>query len=216
VTLRNQADGPVPAIGGWGEGYDEPVYLLTNVADVDEVCAWYRKRARIDTFFSDQKSRGFNLHKSHLSDPPRLARLMMAACLAYIWIIDLGVRALHDQWRSVVHRNKRCETKANASRYHSDRWWSKKCTVVKLDTNTIKPNCFSRALHCAIGVHTRRTAFLQMQRLGSCSLAIADPLRNAKEPIFAYPFGKDNVPQNRHQSIARSPRAWRWSCKRAK
>jgi hypothetical protein len=38
----------------------------------------------IETFFSDQKSRGFNLHKSHVSDPARLARLLIAACLACI------------------------------------------------------------------------------------------------------------------------------------
>lgn len=109
VTLRNQGYGPVHAIAWWGEGYEEPIYLLTNVAGVDEACAWYRKRARIETFFSDQKSRGFNLHKSHLSDPQRLARLMIATCLAYIWIIDLGVRALRDEWRSWIHRSKRCD-----------------------------------------------------------------------------------------------------------
>lgn len=109
VTLRNQGYGPVHAIGWWGEGYDEPIYLLTNLADADAACDWYRKRVRIETFFSDQKSRGFNLHKSHLSDPQRLARLMIAACLAYIWIIDLGVRALQDQWRSLIHRRKRCD-----------------------------------------------------------------------------------------------------------
>jgi len=109
VTLRQQDYGPVHAIGWWGEGYDEPIYLLTNLASVDEACDWYRKRARIETFFSDQKSRGFNLHKSHLSDPQRLARLMIAACLAYIWIIDLGVRALRDEWRSLIHRTTRCD-----------------------------------------------------------------------------------------------------------
>jgi hypothetical protein len=109
VTLRHHDYGPVHAIGWWGEGYDEPIYLLTNFADVDEACGWYRKRARIETFFSDQKSRGFNLHKSHLSDPQRLARLMMAACLAYIWIIDLGARALRDEWRSLIHRTTRCD-----------------------------------------------------------------------------------------------------------
>jgi len=109
VMLRNQGYGPVHAIGWWEEGYDEPIYLLTNLVDADEACEWYRKRARIETFFSDQKSRGFNLHKSHLSDPQRLARLMIAACLAYIWIIDLGVRALQDQWRSLIHRRKRCD-----------------------------------------------------------------------------------------------------------
>ncbi len=109
VTLRQQDYGPVHAIGWWGEGYAEPIYLLTNVAEVDEACDWYRKRARIETFFSDQKSRGFNLHKSHLSDPQRLARLMIAACLAYIWIIDLGVRALRDECRSLLHRATRCD-----------------------------------------------------------------------------------------------------------
>ena len=39
------------------------------------------------SYFSDQKSRGFHLHKSHISDPQRLSRLLIAACLAYIWIV---------------------------------------------------------------------------------------------------------------------------------
>lgn len=109
VTLRNQGYGPVHAIAWWGEGYDEPIYLLTNLEGVDEACDWYRKRARIETFFSDQKSRGFHLDKSHLSDPQRVSRLLIAACLAYIWIIDLGMRALRDEWRSLIHRTKRCD-----------------------------------------------------------------------------------------------------------
>jgi len=45
------------------------------------------KRFRIATFFSDQKSRGFHMHKSHLSAVQRLSRLFIAACLAYIWIV---------------------------------------------------------------------------------------------------------------------------------
>jgi len=53
----------------------------------------YGKRFHIETFFSDEKSRGFNLHKSHLSDPARLSRLMIGACLAYYWIIYLGCLA---------------------------------------------------------------------------------------------------------------------------
>lgn len=109
VTLRNQGYGPVHAIGWWGDGYDEPIYLLTNLEAVDEACEWYRQRARIETFFSDQKSRGFQIHKSHLSDPHRLSRLMIAACLAYIWIIYLGVLALRDEWRKLIHRLKRCD-----------------------------------------------------------------------------------------------------------
>lgn len=109
VTLRQSAAGVVHAIGWWEEGYAEPIYLLTNLTSVAEACACYRKRARIETFFSDQKSRGFNLHKSHLANPQRLARLLIAACLAYIWIIDLGVRAVYHEWRHWIHRTKRCD-----------------------------------------------------------------------------------------------------------
>jgi len=43
----------------------------------------------IETFFSDQKSRGFHPYQSHLADPQRLSRLLIAAYLAYIWIIYL-------------------------------------------------------------------------------------------------------------------------------
>lgn len=37
----------------------------------DQACYFYKKRFRIETFFSDEKSRGFYLHKSHLADPQR-------------------------------------------------------------------------------------------------------------------------------------------------
>jgi hypothetical protein len=109
VTLRQHTYGPVHAIAWWDKDYAEPIYLLTNMALEQEACHWYRKRFRIETFFSDQKSRGFHLHKSHISEPERLTRLMMAACLAYIWMIYLGVLALHDEWRKFVHRTDRCD-----------------------------------------------------------------------------------------------------------
>ena len=74
-----------------------------------EACYWYKKRFRIETFFSDQKSRGFNLHKSHLSDHKRIFRLMFAACLAYIWIVFLGALAMQDGLNKIIHRPDRCD-----------------------------------------------------------------------------------------------------------
>lgn len=109
VHFTGQAYGPVQVILWWEKGYQEPIYLVTNIANVDQACAWYRKRFRIETFFSDQKSRGFHLHQSHLSDPQRLSRLMMAACLAYIWIIYLGCIALAEGWLGLIHRTNRCD-----------------------------------------------------------------------------------------------------------
>ncbi len=84
VVFGREAYGPVLVIAWWQEGYADPLYLVTNMDCVDEACYWYGYRFRIETFFSDQKSRGFNLHKSHLSDPQRLARFLIASCLAYI------------------------------------------------------------------------------------------------------------------------------------
>ena len=82
---------------------------MSHVASAEEACRLYGKRFRIETFFSDQKSRGFQLHKSHLSDPRRLSRLLIAACLAYIWIVYLGALCTQDGWINIIHRGDRCD-----------------------------------------------------------------------------------------------------------
>src|SRR5713101_825732 len=87
--LTRDAYGPVMLLCCWAKGYQEPLYLVSNMASAEEACRYYQKRFRIETFFSDQKSRGFHIQKSHISDPQRLSRLLIAACLAYIWIVYL-------------------------------------------------------------------------------------------------------------------------------
>ena len=109
VSFTRQRYGPVLAVAWWRKDYQEPLYLVSNLALMEEVCHWYKKRFRIETFFSDQKSRGFHLHKSHLSDPKRLAKLMIAACLAYIWIVYLGVHAIQKNYLPFIHRTDRCD-----------------------------------------------------------------------------------------------------------
>jgi Transposase DDE domain len=109
VRVTAAAYGPIMLLCCWATGYKDPLYLLTNMASADEACRMYAKRFRIETFFSDQKRRGFHLHKSHLADPTRLSRMLMAACLAYIWIIYLGALCEHDGWNSIIHRGDRCD-----------------------------------------------------------------------------------------------------------
>ncbi len=101
--------GPISILAIWEAAYEAPIYLVTNMADLDVALALYPKRAHIETLFSDQKSRGFHLHKSHISDPTRLSRLLIAACLAYLWIVYLGVCALRDDWLKRLHRRDRCD-----------------------------------------------------------------------------------------------------------
>jgi hypothetical protein len=101
--------GPVSILALWDEAYKQPIYLVTSLSDLDEAVRLYKLRAHIETFFSDQKSRGFHIHKSHLSEPGRLSRLLIASCLAYLWIVYLGVCALQDDWKRVLHRQDRCD-----------------------------------------------------------------------------------------------------------
>jgi hypothetical protein len=109
VLFTHRKYGPVMAIAWWREDCKEPIYLVSNMGTSEEACRFYGKRFLIETFFSDQKSRGFNLDKSRISNPERLSRLMIGACLAYYWIIYLGVVALERGWKRIIHRKSRCD-----------------------------------------------------------------------------------------------------------
>jgi hypothetical protein len=97
------------AVAVWEADYAEPLYLVTNMELGQEALAYYRKRYGIETFFSDQKSRGFHLAESHLSDPVRLSRLLIASCLAYLWMVCLGVVVTEQGWLPQIHRRSRCD-----------------------------------------------------------------------------------------------------------
>jgi len=109
VELTREAYGPVMLLCCWAKGHAEPLYLVSNMSSAEEAIDYYTKRFRIETFFSDQKSRGFNIQKSHLTDPQRLSRLLIASCLAYIWLVYLGSLCQKEGWQSIIHRRKRCD-----------------------------------------------------------------------------------------------------------
>ena len=87
MQITRDAYGPGMVLRCWAKGYREPLYLVSNREAAEEACHYDQQRFRIETFFSDQKSRGFHIHKSPISDPQRLSRLLRAACLAYIWVV---------------------------------------------------------------------------------------------------------------------------------
>jgi len=109
VAFTEKGYGPVQVAAWWAKRYKEPIYLVTNLELAEEACYWYKKRFGIETFFSDQKSRGFHLHQSHLADPDRLATLMIAACLAYIWMVYLGTYARRTGGDTIIHRTDCCD-----------------------------------------------------------------------------------------------------------
>ena len=97
------------AVVWWNKQYKEPIYLITNIELAQEVMYWYKKRFRIETMFSDKKSRGFNIHKSHISEPERINKLLIATSLAYIFIIYFGILAIKEGFNKIIHRTDRCD-----------------------------------------------------------------------------------------------------------
>ncbi len=102
VDFTQTGDVRVNLIGWWGGRYEKPIYLISNIDNPYRACKYYRRRYQIETFFSDQKSRGFHIHKSHLSNPERLSRMLIAACLAYIWIITQGIKVLASKTSGLI------------------------------------------------------------------------------------------------------------------
>jgi hypothetical protein len=96
-------------VAWWGATYEEPIYLITNLPNGSRACWFYKRRFHLETFFSDQKSRGFHIHKSHLSDPMRISRLLIAACLAYIWMICLGLFVIAQDKTGLIDRTDRVD-----------------------------------------------------------------------------------------------------------
>ncbi len=87
AQVTAQGFGPVLLGAVWEKGQSEPLLLVSNLDFFEDARFWYKRRFGIETFFSDQKSRGFYLCHSHLSQPERLSHLLIATCLAYYWMV---------------------------------------------------------------------------------------------------------------------------------
>jgi DDE family transposase len=109
VQMTAARYGPLLLIGVWEAVHDTPIYLITCLSDAEQAIECYRLRFRIECLFANHKSRGFHIHKSHLRHPERLARLLIASSLAYVWVHTVGVFAQEQRWIERFHRKDRCD-----------------------------------------------------------------------------------------------------------
>lgn len=75
-----------------GKGYEDPIYLITNMELGAMACRYYRKRFKIENLFKSLKSGGFNLHKSKVTGASRINNLMLVVALACVLTIWVGLR----------------------------------------------------------------------------------------------------------------------------
>jgi hypothetical protein len=109
VRMTAKQYGPLLLLAVWDAKQKEPIYLITSLDDPEEAYARYRVRFRIECMFANHKSRGFRIDKSHLKDPERLARLVIATSLAYVWIHAAAGFAQAHGWVEQFHRSDRCD-----------------------------------------------------------------------------------------------------------
>jgi len=109
LLFTAQGFGPVLVGAVWERGRKEPLLLVSSLDFFGEARFWYKKRFGIETFFADQKSRGFYLCHSHLSQPERLSRMLMATSLAYYWMVCLGAEVIRQGRQALIHRAHRCD-----------------------------------------------------------------------------------------------------------
>ena len=109
VRMTAKQYGPILLLGIWDAKQKEPLYLISSLSDPEEAYARYRVRFRIECMFANHKSRGFRIDKSHLKAPERLARLLIATSLAYVWIHAVAGFAQAQGWVEQFHRSDRCD-----------------------------------------------------------------------------------------------------------
>lgn len=109
VAYTKKRHGPVNASVWHKKKYEDPIYLLSNFELCFDTICYYDKRWSIETFFGDIKSRGFFIHKSKLTDPQRVAKLLIIACLAYILLFKLGENEQNSPYVSKVTKKNRMD-----------------------------------------------------------------------------------------------------------
>lgn len=107
MYISAQAYGSVHVLYWHDKKYEHPLYLLTNLEYAPRVQALYRKRYRIETFFGDIKSRGFNIHKTKINKPQTLFNLLIVASLAFLLAILFEFEARHSKYLAKFCRKLR-------------------------------------------------------------------------------------------------------------
>jgi len=91
----------------WGEGEEEPLCLVSSLPASLYPEQIYEMRAWIETLFGHQKSRAFQLARTHLTMPEQIDRLFLALAIASCMILGLGTHLFIIGQSKMVDRSDR-------------------------------------------------------------------------------------------------------------
>jgi hypothetical protein len=104
VTAKQDA-GPFWLTIHWASGEEEPWFLLADdqpTARKRQPVVLYRVRMWTEEMYGDLKGHGFDLEATQLDDGERISRLVLAVCIAFVWLITLGSRLVKQGLRHFV------------------------------------------------------------------------------------------------------------------
>jgi len=84
--------------------HEDPIFLLSNLYDVEDIMTLYDLRYSIECLFKDLKSSSFNIHKTRLVKPEEVFNLLIIAALAFILVLSFGMQHDTTSWRKKIHR----------------------------------------------------------------------------------------------------------------
>jgi hypothetical protein len=76
----------------WGAQYDEPLMVVAPSDGAEQAISTYEKRFGIEPMVKDQKSNGFDIEGTKVTDPKRIETLLIAMALAHIFCTSEGTR----------------------------------------------------------------------------------------------------------------------------
>jgi len=113
-VTKEHAFGPARLVYHWARGEDRPWRLVTNAKMGDapalsahRILQHYRRRMWIEELFGDCQGGRFQLQRTRLRAPERIARLMLVLSLVYVWLVAVGSAVVKRGDRRYVDRTDR-------------------------------------------------------------------------------------------------------------
>ena len=105
-TESHQHDG-LTLTGQWEERYSEPIYLISSLSAAQSPHVIYEMRYTIETLFGNNKSRGFQLERTHLTEPEKIDRLFLVLAIATCQVLGLGTYLVLTEGTDWIDRTDR-------------------------------------------------------------------------------------------------------------
>lgn len=92
VTVTQSSSFLATVVITWGTQYDEPLLIMSTSEEAATSIRRYRQRFGIEPMFKDQKSNGFDLERTKVTNPKRIDTLLLLMALAHVLCTSEGTR----------------------------------------------------------------------------------------------------------------------------